>query len=113
MSRTYLPTSFYNWQAPWNVLEVHDGDLDLPGCDPVKGGTVWILDPQRKLGLTLNYNGPEASGPRRIVRLEPCGAAAVRTVNAKGELLKTGDIHLYPIFSPGTIMAASAHVRQG
>jgi hypothetical protein len=107
MSRLYLPTSFYNWQAAWNVLEVHDGELDLPGCDPAKGGTAWLLAPEQKLGLTLNFSGSEASGPRRSIRLEPCANAVVRTVNGKGEALQTDDIHLYAMFSPGTIMAAT------
>ncbi len=107
MSRSYLPTSFYNWQAPWNILEVHDGELHLPGCDPAKGGTIWLFDPEHKLGLTLNFTGAEASGPRRTIQLAPCGSATVRTVNAKGEPLKTDNIHLYVMFSPGTIMAAT------
>jgi protocatechuate 3,4-dioxygenase beta subunit len=107
LSRFYLPTGFYNWQTSWNQLQVHDGELALPGCDPVKGGTAWLFDPDHKLGLTLEFTGAEASGPRRTIRLEPCGAATIRAVNGKGELQKRPDLHLFALFSPGTIMGST------
>ena len=107
MSRSYLPIGFYNWQAAWNQLKAHDGELGLPGCDPAKGGTAWLFDPEHKLGLTLEFTGAEASGPRRTIWLEPCGSATVRAVNSKGELLKKPDLHLFAMFSPGSIMGAT------
>ena len=107
VSRFYLPMGFCNWQAPWNYLEVRDGTLVLPGCDPEKGGTAWLFDPDHKLGLTLAFSGAEASGPIRSVRLQPCGSATVRVVNGKGEPLKSHNLHPYAMFAPGTIMAAT------
>jgi hypothetical protein len=107
ISRSYLPTGFYNWQAPWNYMEARGGELVLPGCDPEKGGTAWLFDPKQKLGLTLEYTGVEGSGPPRTIRLQPCGSATVRAVNRKGGPVKNEDLHLYAMFAPGTIMAAT------
>jgi hypothetical protein len=107
MSRSYLPTGFENWQQSWNVLEVRDGDLALPGCDPEKGGTAWLFDAKHALGLTLNFNGQEASGPPLTARLQPCGSASVRIVNRKGKPIKSNRTFLYVEFAPGTIMTAN------
>jgi hypothetical protein len=107
MSSSYLPMGFENWQASWNVMEVTGGELALPGCDPEKGGVAWLFDPTHELGLTLNFSGAEASGPTRTIRLQHCGSATVRFVNAKAEPIKKFEPHLYVMFTPGTIMAAT------
>jgi hypothetical protein len=107
VSPSYLPTGFFNWEAPWNYLEAHNGELALPGCDPAKGGVAWLFDADHKLGLTLEFSGKEASGSTRTIRLVPCGSATVRAVNRQGEPLKNHDLHLYAMFRPGTIMAAT------
>lgn len=107
VSRSYLPTGFYNWQAPWNVLEVRGGELALPGCDPEHGGTVWLFDGGHELGRTLDFTGAEASGPPMSVALQPCGAAAIRVVDRKGKPLPNYEYHLYAAFAPGAIMAAT------
>jgi protocatechuate 3,4-dioxygenase beta subunit len=109
MSRSYLPIGFEYWQASWNVLVVNNGELVLPGCDPEKGGIAWLFDPAHELGLTLNYSGSEASRPPRTIRLQPCGTATVRFVDAKGKPLKKYEPHLYVGFAPGTIMAATIY----
>lgn len=107
MSRSYLKTGFLNWQESWNVLEVRDGCLRLPGCDPDRGGTVWLFDRKHSLGLTHTFSGAEASGPPLTLRLQPCGSATVRIVDQQGKPAKSGGVHLYVSFAPGTIMAVT------
>ena len=69
-------------------MECRDGELVVPGCDPEKGGASISTTPSTHSGTTLNFTGAQASGPPLTVALEPCGAAAVRMVDAKGKPLQ-------------------------
>jgi hypothetical protein len=103
LSPSYIPDGIQLWQ--WvrhnaSKLECRGGELLLPGCDPEKGGSVWLYDAGHALGATLNFTGAEASGPPLTVTLQPCGSATMRTVDAKGEPFSP---MLSIVFSPGAI----------
>ena len=69
-------------------MECRDGELVLPGCDPEKGGTVWLFDPEHSLGHDPELHRRRRRRARRLtVTLQPCGAATVRMVDAKGKPL--------------------------
>ena len=105
ISPSYIPTGFELFQAPWNAMECRDGELVLPGCDPEKGGSVYLYDREHSLGTTLNFTGAQATGPPITVALEPCGAATLRLVDAKGQPLQGKDPQIHIVLSPGTVMA--------
>ncbi len=87
LSRSYIPAGYQLWQwgpGSSNKLECRNGELVLPGCDPERGGTVWLFDADHALGATLNFTGSGASGPPLTVTLQACGSASVRAVNAEG-----------------------------
>ena len=108
VSRSYTPTNFEHFQQMWSFLEVRDGELALPGCDPEKGGTAWLFDPARALGLTLTFTGAEAAGPARTVRLEPCGSAKIRCVDQQGKPRPNADLYPCIVLSPGTCFTANS-----
>jgi hypothetical protein len=106
ISRSYIPTGFELFQASWNAMECRDGELILPGCDPEKGGSISLYDLEHSLGTTLNFTGAQASGPPLTVTLEPCGAAAVRLLDAMGKPLTGRQPEIHIVLSPGTVMAS-------
>jgi hypothetical protein len=105
LSRSYIPTGFELFQAAWNAMECRDGDLVIPGCDPEKGGTVYLYDPEHSLGTTLNFNGTQASKPPLTVTLQPCGSVAARMVDAQGKGLAGKNPEIQIVLTPGTAMA--------
>jgi hypothetical protein len=106
ISRSYIPTGFELFQAGWNAMECRDGELLIPGCDPEKGGSAYLYDPEHALGATLSFTGPQASGPPLTVALEPCGSAAVRLVDAGGTPLQGKSADIQIVLTPGTTMAS-------
>jgi len=46
---------------------------------------VYFLDPNRKVGATANFSGKSAAGGPVTVRLQPCGNAKARLVDASGK----------------------------
>jgi hypothetical protein len=108
VSRPYIPTGFEHYQMFWNELQGRDGYFELPGCDPEKGTTAWILDAEHELGATLNLTGAEVAGPTRTVRLERCGAVKIRCINSKGKPVANHLPWVCIVMSPGTIFSASA-----
>jgi hypothetical protein len=103
LSPSYIPSGFELWQ--WvrdssSKLDCLGGQLVLPGCDPEKGGTVWLFDADHALGATLDFTGAEASGPPLTVTLQPCGSASVRAVDSQGRRFSPVT---YIVFSPGAI----------
>jgi hypothetical protein len=106
ISRSYIPTGFELFQAGWNAMQCRDGDLILPGCDPQRGGSVFLYDPGHALGTTVNFTGAQASGPPLTVALQPCGSAAVRLVDTQGKPLPGKHPQIQIALTPGTVMAA-------
>ena len=71
ISRSYIPTGFELFQAGWNAMQCRDGDLILPGCDPQKGGSVYLYDPEHTLGATVNFSGARPRDLRSTCRFSP------------------------------------------
>jgi hypothetical protein len=106
LSKSYIPTGVELFQATWNALECRDGELILPGCDPEKGGTVYLYDSGRALGTTVVFSNGQVTGPPLTVTLQPCGSAKVRYVDCQGKPITSREPWVLIALTPGTVMAA-------
>ena len=106
LSRSYIPTGIELFQGNWNTLECRNGELILPGCDPEKGGTVYLFDRENSEGATVDFTGAQASGLPLSVKLQPCGKAQVRCVDGEGKPVASHHPFLLIELTPGTVMAA-------
>jgi RNA polymerase sigma factor (sigma-70 family) len=89
ISRVFLPVtpgSLLNW-SPGRHGSVKSGRFEVHGLDPVAEVPVYFLDPHHKLGATANLSGKSAGGGQVTVRLQPCGTAKARLVDASGKPL--------------------------
>ncbi len=59
------------------------GDFVLPGCEAGRTYRVLFLDAERRLGAIADLTAGSREGPT-VVRLQPCGQATVRFVDADG-----------------------------
>jgi hypothetical protein len=75
-----------NDHAP-RAVELTGGNFELSGCEPEKTYAAYFLDPQNKLGATLQFSAKEIGNKPLTVRLEPCGSAVARWVDADGKPL--------------------------
>jgi hypothetical protein len=107
LCRHYRPTGFTWWQRR-NLLEGRDGRFELPGCDPEKPFTVWLLDPDNELGATVELSAKQTAGKTVTVRLERCGSAVVRFVDKDGKPLANYHPFFSIVVTPGASMAATA-----
>jgi hypothetical protein len=64
---------------------VKSGRFEIHGLDPDGAVPVYFLDPHHKLGATVDFTGKSAAGGPVTVRLEPCGTAKARLVDAGGK----------------------------
>jgi hypothetical protein len=78
-------------QMPWFPVEVHEGRFELRGCDPEKKYQAFFVDSRSGLGgraviptQKRTKESPEAPADALTVRMEPCGSATVRVLNADG-----------------------------
>jgi hypothetical protein len=81
--RSFLPMGYEWWQRE-NGLEGRNGRLELPGCNPDKPSTVWLIDRTSKFGIGAELSADSARTPATI-RLQPCGSAVARFVNKAGK----------------------------
>ncbi len=78
-------------QVPWQRWaarhhgKVHNGRFEIHGLDRDTEVPVYFLEPNRKLGGTVNLSGKSATGEPATVRLKPCGAAKARVVGPVGK----------------------------
>jgi RNA polymerase sigma factor (sigma-70 family) len=89
ISRVFLPVtpgSLMNW-SPGHHGSVKSGRFEVHGLDPVADVPVYFLDAHHKLGATANLSGKSAGGGQVTVRLQPCGTAKARLVDANGKPL--------------------------
>jgi hypothetical protein len=102
LSRSYIPMGFtlWQWASPiTSKLECSGGELIVPGCDPEKGGSIWLFDKDNALGTTVNFTGAVAAGPPLTVKLAPCGSAALKVVDSKGKRVAAPQVRI--VFTPG------------
>ena len=64
---------------------VKSGRFEVHGLDPDAEVPVYFLDPHHKLGATADFSGKSAAGGPVTVRLQPCGTAKARLVDASGK----------------------------
>jgi hypothetical protein len=64
---------------------VRDGHFALHGLEPDAQVVAYLLDPERKLGATVQFSGRSGANGPITVRLRPCGAARARLVGPDGK----------------------------
>jgi hypothetical protein len=84
-SRSYR-VSRYTLRDQPDLLWFADGRFELPGCDPDRNHTAYLLDLAHRLGATVELTGKNATEPA-IVRLRPCGSARAQFVDTDGKVL--------------------------
>jgi hypothetical protein len=76
---------------------VCDGRFELPGCDAGTTYPVYFLDARNRRGAVALLSAKQAGAGPVTVRLEPCGSAAVRFVDAKGKPLSNYRLNPYDL----------------
>ena len=87
ISRVFLapsPSAWLFWRAQHHG-SVKSGRFEVHGLDPDAEVPVYFLDPHHKLGATADFSGKSAAGGPVTVRLQPCGTAKARLVDASGK----------------------------
>jgi len=72
----------------WTIEQIcsaKSGRFEVHGLDPEAEVPVYFLDPHHKLGTTVHFSGKSAAGGPVTVRLQPCGNAKERLVDASGK----------------------------
>jgi RNA polymerase sigma factor (sigma-70 family) len=67
-------------------LPAGKGKFELPGYDPDHPLPVYFLDAEHQLGAMVKFSAKDASG-KAVVKLQPCGSATARFLDAKGKPL--------------------------
>ena len=104
ISRVFLPVtpaSLLRWGASHG--NVANGRFEVHRLDPDTEIPVYFLDPHHKLGATVNFSGKSAAGGPVTVRLQLCGTAKARLVDASGKPLATyrGSDLISMVVTPG------------
>jgi hypothetical protein len=97
-SRAYLPYRLTMRGATLEILK--DGRFELHGCDPQKSVPVYILDPRKKQGASVDLSGKQA-GKVATVKLRPCGQAKLRLVDRNGKPIANMRLHVQLVLTPG------------
>jgi hypothetical protein len=87
ISRVFLtpsPAAFLSWRQNYKG-QVRDGRFEIHGLDPGADIPIYFVDPKGNLGATAMLAGKSGSGGPVTVRLEPCGTAGARLVDATGK----------------------------
>jgi RNA polymerase sigma factor (sigma-70 family) len=85
------------WRFP---VEVRDGQFELHGLDPEKSCPVAFLEPEKRWGTTVQLSGKDA-GKELTVKLQPCGQAVARFLDAQGKPLADHRPMLDIVVTPG------------
>jgi RNA polymerase sigma factor (sigma-70 family) len=87
ISRVFLEPfggTYLLWRAQHHG-SVKGGRFQVHGLDPDAEVPIYFLDPHHKLGATVNFSGKSAAAGPVTVRLQPCGAAKARLIDASGK----------------------------
>ena len=93
-------TAFRGWWGSFHA-ESAAGRFELHGLDPDVEIPVHFLEPRRRLGAVVRLSGKSASGGPLTVRLEPCGTAKARLVDAGGRPLPGNYLVTIRLVTPG------------
>jgi RNA polymerase sigma factor (sigma-70 family) len=77
-------SAWLSWRASYHG-SVKSGRFEVHGLDPDAEVPVYFLDPTHKLGATADFSCKSAASGSVTVRLQPCGAAKARIVDASGK----------------------------
>ncbi len=80
------PAAWRFWRGDYHGNAVN-GRFELHGLDRDTVVSVYFLQPTRKLGAMSKLSGMSAAGGPVTIRLEPCGTAIARLVDASGRPL--------------------------
>ncbi len=80
------PVPWSMWQGSYHRI-AFNGHFELHGLEPSADVPVYFLEPKRKLGATMHLSDKSGAGGPVTVRLEPCGTAKARLVDAKSRPL--------------------------
>jgi beta-lactamase regulating signal transducer with metallopeptidase domain len=86
------------WRA--NPEIIRGAQFSLSGCSPGEETSAYFLDPERHLGATLRLHAVIPGTPL-TVRLEPCGTAKARFVDAEGKPIADFSPALKLVVTPG------------
>lgn len=71
----------YNGEQ-WGRL-IKDGRFSVDGCDPSNETVLYFLDSEHQWGTTITYNPKTHAGKPLQVKLEACGSARARCIDAE------------------------------
>jgi hypothetical protein len=98
-SPTHIPLGYK--LNPARPIEGKDGRFELHGLNPEKATKIYFLDSARQLGAMKELSGKQAGDTPLTVRLQPCGSATARFVDARGQPLKDFRPDLELLLTPG------------
>ena len=87
IARTLLrstPVAWRGWTGVFHGVAIR-GRFELHGLDPETEHSIYFLQPKRRIGAKVVVSGKLVAGHPMTVRLEPCGMARARLVDAQGE----------------------------
>ena len=105
ISRVFLEPfggTYLLWRAQHHG-SVKGGRFEVHGLDPDAEVPIYFLDPHHKLGATVNFSGKSAAAGPVTVRLQPCGAAKARLIDASGKPISAyrGPLLIRMVVTPG------------
>ena len=77
-----------SWQGGYHRTSSRDGHFEIHGFDKDDTFPVCFLHPERKLGAIAVISSKSAAIGPLTIRLEPCGSARARVVDASGKPLE-------------------------
>jgi hypothetical protein len=99
----FSPSYHYSGYTLYNepdLIWCADGLFELAGCDPNRTHKAYVFDPEHRLGATVELTKKNATEPA-TVRLQPCGTAKARLVDAEGKPLVNYGPHFTFLLSEG------------
>lgn len=99
LSPVYISASDKRYRG--HAVKIREGRFELPGCHPDKTIKTFFLDPINHWGAVVDVSGEIVSSQPLEVRLEPCGTAKVRYVDAEGKPVADLRPSLQIVMTPG------------
>ena len=90
--------AYVSWSGRYHT-NVHNGHFAIHGLDPDAEVPVFFLDAKGKRGGVVKLSGKSAAGGPVTVRLQPCGGAKARLVDANGNPVAGALLRGYMVFS--------------